>query len=69
MLKNDYVDAKIGVDTAENEPFQSGDASVSLWRAGGQTERVTSWGRRGTPRVGFAAAEGRVFSCSHASVL
>ena len=23
MLKNDYLDAKIGVDTAENAPFKS----------------------------------------------
>ena len=26
MLKNDYLVVKIGVDTAENEPFKSGDA-------------------------------------------
>ena len=25
MLKNDYLVVKIGVDTAENEPFKSGD--------------------------------------------
>ena len=29
MLQNDYLVVKIGVDTAENEPFKSGDVAAT----------------------------------------
>ena len=32
-LKNEYLDAKIGVDTAENEPSKVSPACLRAWRA------------------------------------
>ena len=37
MLQNDYLVAKIGVDTAENEPYVKSDVS---WRGAPDTEVV-----------------------------
>ena len=46
MLKNDYLVVKIGVDTAENGPFQVEESKCRPMRAP----------RSGGPRPGAAAA-------------
>ena len=58
MLKHDYLVVKIGVDTAENEPFKSGDVLKEAENRGlpapGTAERGDGAARGGGTRAAAA---------------
>ena len=56
MLQNDYLVAKIGVDTAENEPRIASDVPWQMRRLFCQREYVFFSGAVGSARRGYRSA-------------